>query len=116
MSVKRKVTVPVGRSGKVDHAADAVLRLHQLETAVDVVQRQLVRDESVDVDLAGEVAVDELRYLVASLDAAEGRSGDTPARDQEARDDVQRLALACDATHGREPPAHSGRFDGLPHD
>src|SRR5204863_4191007 len=39
-----------GKSGKVDHAADPVLGLHQLEAAVDVVERQLVRDEPVDVD------------------------------------------------------------------
>jgi hypothetical protein len=33
-----------------------------------------VRDERVDVDVAGEVALDELRHLVAALDAAERRA------------------------------------------
>ena len=63
-----------------DHAADAVLGLHQLEPAVDLVQRDAVRDERVDVDVAGQVAVDELGHLVAALDAAERRAGDAPAR------------------------------------
>src|SRR6266545_2159618 len=93
-------------SGEVDHAADAVLRFHQLEAAVDLVERELVRDERVDVDLAGEIAVDELRYLVASLDAAEGRARHAAAGDQEARDDVERLAFARDAADGREAPTH----------
>jgi hypothetical protein len=43
---------------KLDDAADAVLSLHQLEAAVDLVERDPVGDEGVEVDLAGEVAVD----------------------------------------------------------
>jgi hypothetical protein len=57
--------------GEVDHAADSVLSFHQLEAAIDVVERQLVGQEGVDVDLPGEIAIDELRHLVAALDAAE---------------------------------------------
>src|SRR5213080_4805722 len=56
---------------EVDHAADAVLGFHQLEAAVDLVEAELVRDERLDVDLAGEPAIDQLRHLVAALDAAE---------------------------------------------
>ena len=41
---------------ELDHAADAVLGLHQLEAAVDVVERDAVGDERVDVDFAVEVA------------------------------------------------------------
>src|SRR6266540_6191922 len=63
-------------SGEVYHAADAVLRFHQLEAAIDLVERELVGDERVHVDLTGEIALDELRYLVASLDAAERRARD----------------------------------------
>ena len=51
----------LSRLVELDHAADPVLGLHQLEAAVDVVERDPVRDERVDVDLAGEVAVDQLR-------------------------------------------------------
>ena len=62
----------LGSGGKVDHAADPVLGLDQLEAPVDVVEPDPVRDERVDVDLPGEVAIDEGRHLVAPLDAAEG--------------------------------------------
>src|SRR5438132_12739563 len=64
---------------EVNHAADAVLRLHQLEAAVDLVQRQLVGDERLDVDLARQPALDQLRHLVAALDSAERRAGDAAA-------------------------------------
>src|SRR6266567_3585960 len=101
---------------EVDHAADAILRLHQREAAVDVVQRELVRDEAVHVDVAGEVHVDELRNLIASFDTTERRACDAPSGDQEARDDVERLALARDAAHRRQPPAHPRRFHRLTHD
>ena len=47
--------------------------------------------ERVDVDVAVEVALHELRHLVATLDAAEGRAADAPAGDQVARDDVTEL-------------------------
>src|SRR5262249_49758079 len=104
-----------GKSRKVDDAADPVLGFHQLEAAVDVVERQLVRDEGVDVDLAREIAVDELRHLVAALDAAERGAGDAPAGDQETRHDLERLALAGDAADSCEPPAHTRRLDRLPH-
>src|SRR5215203_2178455 len=87
-----------------NHAADAVLGLHQLETAIYIVQRQPVRDERVDVDLAGEPAVDEPRDVGSPLDAAERGSGDTPACDEHSRDDVERLALAGDAAQRREAP------------
>ena len=59
-----------------DHAADAVLGLHQLEATVDLVKREPVREERLDVDLAREPAVDEERHLAAPLDTAEGGAGD----------------------------------------
>src|SRR5579884_1552445 len=115
---------PPGTSGMVQlrcgsleqyDAADAVLALHQLEAAVDLVERQRVRDERFDVDVAGEPALDELRDAVAALDAAEGRAGDAASGDQVARHDVQRLALPRDADHRREAPAHACGLDRLPH-
>ena len=72
-------------------------------------------DEGLDVDLAGQVAVDQHRHLVAALDAAEGGAGDAAAGDQEARDDVERLALAGDAGDRAEAPAHPRRLDRLAH-
>src|SRR6185369_893639 len=61
------------------------------------------------------VAVDELRYLVASLHTAERGARDAAPRDQEPRHHIQRLAPAGDAADGREAPAHARRFDGLAH-
>src|SRR5439155_16418686 len=100
---------------EVDHAADAVLGFHQLEAAIDLVEAELVRDEWLDVDLAGEPAVDQLRHLVAALDAAERRARDPAAGDQEARHDVEGLALARDAADRGEAPADPGRLDRLAH-
>ena len=67
------------------------------------------------VELACEPAVDELRHLRPPLHAAERRARDPPAGDEESRDDVQRLPLARDAAHRREPPRLARRLDGLPH-
>ena len=86
-----------------NHAADAVLRLHQLEAAVDVVERDPVGDQRVDVDVAGERSDRPAGHLVAALDAAERRAGDAPAGDEEARHDVERLALAGDACTVQRP-------------
>ena len=57
---------------EADHAADSVLGLHQLEAAVDLLERELGRHERVDVDLAGEVAVDELRDLIGTIRSSGG--------------------------------------------
>ena len=73
-------------------------------------------EERLDVDLAGEPAVDELRHLRPPLHAAERRARDAATRDEEARDDVERLALARDADHRREPPRLARRLDRLAHD
>src|SRR4051812_47125139 len=70
---------------QLDHAPDAVLVMHQLEAVVDLVERDPVRDERVDVQITVEVALDELRDLVAALDAAERRAADAPAGDLVAR-------------------------------
>src|ERR1700759_3634176 len=64
---------PTGASSvERDDAPDPVLALHQLKAVVDVIQRDLVRDERVDVDVALEVEVDQRGHLVAALDAPEG--------------------------------------------
>src|SRR6266550_5715048 len=60
---------PLG--SELDHAPDAVLRLHQLEPAVHVLEPDRVRHERRDVDLTRERALDELGHLVTALDAAE---------------------------------------------
>src|SRR5437016_2302515 len=54
-----------------DHAPDPIPALHQLESAVDFVERDPVRDESIHVELAVELQLHQLGHLVASLDASE---------------------------------------------
>src|SRR4029079_1549343 len=70
------------RSAERDHAADAVLGVHQLEAAVDLVERKGVGDERVDVDVAREIALHELRHLVAALQPAERRDRHAAGRDE----------------------------------
>src|SRR5581483_12509749 len=72
-------------------------------------------DEPVDVDLAGKPAVDELRHLGTPFHAAERRARDATAGDQEARYDVELLALAGDAAHRRQAPGLAGRLGRLLH-
>ena len=55
-------------------------------------------------------------HVVAALEPAERRAGHAAAGDQEARDDVERLAPAGDAGDGAQPPAHPRRLDRLAHD
>lgn len=56
----------------VDDGTDAVAAVHVVEGGVDLAERVAVRDELVDLELAGHVVVDEVGQLRAALDAAEG--------------------------------------------
>jgi hypothetical protein len=49
---RRKQYHDVARLVEPDHAADPVLRLHQLEAAVDLVERERVRQERIEIELA----------------------------------------------------------------
>src|SRR4029079_2785400 len=82
-----------------DHAAAPVLTIHQLEAALHVVEGHTVREERVDVDLACEPAVDELRHLRPTLHNTRTRPRAPPAGDEESGDDLERLPLARDAAH-----------------
>src|SRR5437588_10035166 len=103
-------------SRELDHAADAVLCLHQLEAMVDVVEREPVREERLDVHVACKPAFDELRDLGPPLDTTERAAGDAPAGDEEARYHLQYVSLAGDAAHGRQSPRLACRLDRLAHD
>src|SRR5918998_1364239 len=98
-----------------DHRPDAVLLLHQLEAAVDLAEGQLVRQEGFDVDLAGEPALDQRRHHVAALEPAERAARDAPAGDQEAGDDLERLALPGHVRDRAQAPAHARGLDRLAH-
>src|ERR687898_3567444 len=99
-SLRQTAQRAIGGLSEVDDGADAVLLLHQLEALVDLVERDVVRQQRRDVDLARQPPVDERRHLLAALQAAERGARDAPSRDQEARDDVERLALARPAGDG----------------
>src|SRR5574337_1175282 len=66
----------------VDHRADHLATIHQIECVIDTLQRQDLADHLVDADLAGEVAFDIAGQLRAALDAAECRAAPDPAGDQ----------------------------------
>src|SRR5262249_52227681 len=57
-----------------DDAADRFTRSHQIKTLVDVLQRERMGDQIVDVDLPLHVPVDDFWYVGASLGAAKGGS------------------------------------------
>src|SRR5437764_9436202 len=103
-------------SRELDHAADAVLCLHQLEATVDVVELEPVREERLDVDLACKPAFDELGHLRPPLDTTERAAGDTPAGDEETWYHLQQFSLAGDAAHSRQAPRLACRLDRLAHD
>ena len=60
-------------------------------------------DQRVEVEVAGQVAVDELGHAVASLGSAERRAGDPAAGDQVARHHLEHLALAGHARDRARP-------------
>src|SRR5476651_2229697 len=57
-----------------NHGADRLALLHQIEAFVDTLERQMVRDQIVDVDLAFHVPVDDLRHVGTAPCAAERRA------------------------------------------
>ncbi len=61
-------------SCELDHAADAVLRLHQLEAVVDVVERQRVRHERRDVEpfISHKIGLDEVNRGFDLMEAQDG--------------------------------------------
>ena len=75
-----------------------------------------MRQHRLDIDVAVEPVVDEQRHLGAALDAAKRRAGYATAGDQEARHDLEHLALAGHTTHRGETPRLARAFDGLAHD
>src|SRR5688572_9706114 len=60
------------RSVEVDHGADRLALVHQVEGLVDALQRQGVGDEGIELDLAAHRLLHHARQLRAALDPAEG--------------------------------------------
>src|SRR5690606_10081892 len=67
----RPLTVGRRRRSVVDHGADALPFVHQVEGLVDVLEAHRMRDEGIDLDLALHVLIDHARKLASPLHAAE---------------------------------------------
>src|ERR1700741_4645477 len=65
-----------------DDASDGLSLVHELEALVDVLERQLVGDQVVDVDLLLHIPVDDLRDVGPAPGAAKGRALPDPAGHQ----------------------------------
>src|ERR1700752_1235731 len=65
-----------------DDASDGLSLVHELEALVDVLERQLVGDQVVDVDLLLHIPVDDLRDVGPAPGAAKGRALPNPAGHQ----------------------------------
>ncbi len=66
----------------VQHGADAVALLHDLEGVIDLGQRLAVRDELVDLEAPVEIVGHEAGQLGAALNAAERAALPDAARDE----------------------------------
>ena len=59
---------------EIDYRADRFAVVHQIERLVDAIERHLMSDQVVDVDLPLHVPVDDLRYVGAAPRSAERRT------------------------------------------
>src|SRR5271163_2952325 len=85
--------------------ADRLALLHQVEAFIDAFERQTVRDQIVDVDLAFHVPVDDLRYVGAATCAAERRTLPFAARHELERTRADFFARCRHADDERLAPA-----------
>src|SRR5690606_13301982 len=92
-------------ASEVDDGADALAFVHQIERAVDVLERHRVRDELVDLDLAVEILIDHARQLAAPLHAAERAAPPDAAGDELERPRADLLPGGRDADDRRLAPA-----------
>src|SRR5208282_4309423 len=96
-----------------DHRSDRLALVHQVESVVDALERHLVGDEIVDVDLALHVPVDDLRHVGAPARAAEGRTLPDAAGDELERAGGYFRARRRDADDDRFAPAAMAAFQRL---
>src|SRR6266851_9162236 len=104
----------VGHS--IDHdAADRFAGMHQVEALVDVVERELMGDQLVDLDLAVHVPVDDARDVAAAARAAKGGAFPDPTGDQLKRPRADLLPRGGDADDDADAPAAMRAFERLAH-
>src|SRR3569833_303361 len=99
-----------------NYGADRFAALHQLESFIDAVERQRMRDQIVDVELAFHIPVDDFRHVGAAARAAEGRSFPAAPGDELERPGADFLAGSGHADDDRLPPALVAALQRLPHD
>src|SRR5439155_18262982 len=95
--------------------ADRLAARHQIEAVVDAVERQLVGDQRVDLDLLVHVPVDDLWHVGAAARAAERGALPDAAGDELERTRLDLLAGAGNADDDRDAPALVAAFERLAH-
>src|SRR5688572_26651798 len=82
---------PAGLNSVIHDRADRFAGVHQIERVIDALERHLVGDEIVDVDLLLHVPVDDLGYVGATTRASERGSLPRPSGHQleRPRDDLR---------------------------
>src|SRR5215469_4439636 len=99
-----------------DNAANGFARMHQVKPLVDLVKRELMGDQIVDVDFAFHVPVDNFRHVGAAARTAKGGSFPDASGDELERSRRDFLARAGDADEDADPPTAMGAFERLAHD
>ena len=89
--------------------------MHQVETLVDVFERQDVGNHRVDLDLAIHVPVDDLRHVGAAPGAAKRRATPGAPGDELERPGRNLLPRAGNADDDRFAPALVGAFERCAH-
>src|SRR4051812_30079416 len=90
--------------------------MHEIERAIDVLQRKFVRDQTVDVDLAVHVPVNDLRNVGAAARAAECGAFPYAPGDKLKRSRLNFFAGAGDTDDDRLTPASMAALERLPHE
>src|ERR1043166_590732 len=99
-----------------DDAAYRLARVHQVESLIDVIEGELVRDQVVDIYPSLHVPVDDLRHVAAAARAAEGSAFPYPPGDQLERPRADFLSGAGHADDDGDAPAFMAAFERLAHD
>src|SRR6201997_1142463 len=89
--------------------------MHQIEPRIDLVERELVGDQIVDIDFPLHVPIDDLRYVGAAARAAEGGTLPHAAGDELERPRRDLLARGRDADDDALAPAAMAALEGLAH-
>src|SRR5699024_118265 len=90
---------------EVNDGTNALAFVHQLESLIDLVQRQVVGNEGVQRDLAALRLFHIAGQFGTTLDAAERRTAPDPASDQLERTGADFRARRGHADDGGLPPA-----------